>query len=399
MHPDPWQDFLAASLALARLLINKALTLPTIIGAALLLALAIVFRFLKAGAADGEIDRPWHALAREYVGYLNFLAWPYRGYQWVKYFVGQVQPKQRAEPTWDGSNWVTVPASAPSPPGLPQPLYITPTPPQREGLSGEATFLILFILASVGLYYLAQNVGPRPYGHRGAYTDDYLYLVMIGTILGAIFCLFMGGLGDLFRHFARKPKPPALKKPDRPPTPEDTKAAHNQFRIAYSLFDDSGNIPDADKQAAALARASEHLLRARSLDPAVTLTTTEKDGDHQWTQDQFAAILLHMESFTYYKRALFMEDEYAKFIRDWKPGQGVNIADEAKAFQSHKLKFAEQAVRPAEQSVNYQPYSLQYLLHLVRVYRMVDRQREATKVLDYAHKLAPDDIEVLKMLP
>jgi hypothetical protein len=399
-QPDSWQDFLTAALALVRSHVIKAVTLHAVIGAALLLALALLFRFLRAGTADGDIDRPWQAFAREYLGYLNVLTWPYRGYKWLKYLRGQAQTKHRVEPTWDGSNWVTPGTAAASPTGLPQPLYITPTPPQREGLSGEATFLILFILAAVGFYYAAQNVDPRPYGHRGAYTDDYLYLLMGACIVGALLCLFLGGLGDLFRHFSRKPKGrPTLKKRDQPPTPEETKAAHNQFRVAYSLFDDSGNITDADKQAATLARASEHLLRARSLDPAVTLTTTEKNGDHQWTQDQFAAILLHMESFTYYKRALFMEDEYAKFIRDWKPGQGPSIADEAKAFQSHKLKFAQQAVRPAEQSVNYQPYSLQYLLHLVRVYRMVDRQREATKVLDYAHKLAPDDIEVLKMLP
>ena len=34
-------------------------------------------------------EKPWHAIAREYLGWLNFVTWPYRGYQWIKYFLSK----------------------------------------------------------------------------------------------------------------------------------------------------------------------------------------------------------------------------------------------------------------------------------------------------------------------
>jgi hypothetical protein len=47
-------------------------------------------------------EKPWHAIAREYLGWLHFVTWPYRAYQWLRYF----QDKRRdPDPAMPRRSW------------------------------------------------------------------------------------------------------------------------------------------------------------------------------------------------------------------------------------------------------------------------------------------------------
>ena len=42
-------------------------------------------------------EKPWHAIAREYLGYANFVMWPVRAYQWTAYLLKR-EPKPEPPP-------------------------------------------------------------------------------------------------------------------------------------------------------------------------------------------------------------------------------------------------------------------------------------------------------------
>ena len=370
MQPDPWQDFLAASLALARSLAIRAFTLHAAIGAALILALALVYRFVKAGTADGEIERPSLALAREYLGYLNFLTWPYRGYQWAKYFFQKTDTPKKP------------------PPKRKQPATVKVVTWHFPFTGSWILLLCLLIGGGLILFAIFHAVTTNP-------PPPEIYAEAIPKIIIAVLfglALVLGGiwyyLNDVRWVKYEKAIPQARTADDPPPTAEETAKARNQLRLAIAYYHEIFEEKDLHAQRHKLEQATMALATARSLDPAITAVDTSQKEPFTYTIDQLASELLYFESLAYKNEA------DAKYDAACTEGlQSYLRNDYLKQHKEH-LKKARDA---AEKALRYNPDSSLYLRQAIITYRLLQEKKKAEQLLDHALSLYPDDIELLKL--
>ena len=200
-----------------------------------------------------------------------------------------------------------------------------------------------------------------------------------------------------------RPKDVASETPaKRPSTPADKQAAANQLRLAYSIYNKEFFAPQEERPdfiVMRLAPASVAINKARALDPSASLTVDEKEGKFTYTVDSLSALFLFWEASMYDKAGRQIETQA---IPDDVFGKDIDTAGSIKDFQRERERRTKQyfpaALVAAEKAVLYEPRNPDYLRMLAICYRDNDLSQPADAILKHALKIAPNDIETLRLM-
>ena len=185
-----------------------------------------------------------------------------------------------------------------------------------------------------------------------------------------------------------------LNRPLPLPTPEQTERAIVQMKVARSHIDDfwEGNLSAHSKipllhqpvyQLRALESASKSLKAARRLDPNAVLETEEDGKKYHYTQDIIATELLLIESQVY---EMAGRNEFAV---------DYDIGIHRLKRKDQKKNFAK-ALHAIERAALYQPDSESVLSQRATCLYLVERKRDARKVIQRALTLYPSSIDLIK---
>jgi len=182
--------------------------------------------------------------------------------------------------------------------------------------------------------------------------------------------------------------PPEPRHPDDIPSPEETKRAHNQLRLALALKDEAFEEKNARLQLAKLGDATLALARARSLDPRVTVEDKSADEPYTYTMDGLAGQLLYFEALLH-RNIADAEDDAAigAYAIKWVYNKHM---EESRA----AIKQARLAIQKA---LKYDPNMPSYVALAIMISRRSGDQKAADKLLDHALSRWPDNIEFLKL--
>jgi len=223
--------------------------------------------------------------------------------------------------------------------------------------------------------------------------------LMAGPYFLLALCLAAGILYVYFKLPAPRPPKEVLPPPRDPsevPSAEETKRALNHLRLARTYYDEAINSKDDAERSAKLYRASRSIVLARSLAPNISMDVETKDGPIRETLDQLAARCLFYESVEKYYTAKVAEEGSLRWL-DKPDRRFANCKEADRFYEKMRRENAAEALPAAEKAVAYVPTNIKYLCHLVRAYRMAGQPAKAQEALARAQRLAPDDIEVLKL--
>jgi tetratricopeptide (TPR) repeat protein len=176
--------------------------------------------------------------------------------------------------------------------------------------------------------------------------------------------------------------------------PEDrTARAKNLLRVAEGFYNDAfTKAKDSEQQLKLLARASDALTQARSLDSTLSVTLTDEKEPFDVTQDKFAGMLLFAESRLYAAQTASLNASFAKYLDD--PNRPI-----IGGFPYMDLRAAyKNSVAAIEKAFIFDPYNIMYRRHLAQIHANNGEKLLARRSAERALTMAPDDLETLKLI-
>ena len=205
----------------------------------------------------------------------------------------------------------------------------------------------------------------------------WLWLWIVGGVTLAVFMwdnryALENSPDNIFRLFKREPKPRTTT-----PSPEDTKMAQAQLRVAYNLI----NTAYAEKRYDPLhhlEEATTALHKVLRLDPNAEIDIKEKDDTHHQTHDSIAAALLYLESTTLNNRArdIIMSRSHDR--------------DELRQVGP----LSQRAYQAIVKAVRYAPEHIPYQLHLAK---LTSNKRQKRKIVKAILAKEPYNVEALTL--
>ena len=192
----------------------------------------------------------------------------------------------------------------------------------------------------------------------------------------------------------QRPALPVIAVKTRPATPEETRGAVNQMLLAHRLFLKSFEEPENTALAMKLlGQASTALNTARSLDPGASATVEQYKEQTTYTVDELSGNVLHAQG------ALMLHGVDVLRTGKWPDDMSTPAAAEwARNQEKMNRHYRTEALAAAQQALAYSPKSVKYRILLAKALRANKKPKDAKVVLQEAHRLEPDNIDVLELM-